>query len=226
MTLAGLWLSACQSKFAFDPPKTLPDAEVPEVDAPLQPPADDARDGGALDEPAADSTVTPPPSDTRSPDGRADTVMPDMGTDGAQGPVLCGSDPRCSCGGTQCNCALGQSCTFTGIGCEPATGSCTLLCHNQNSCTGTCNHGCNLQCYTGSTCSLIMGDNATVTADGVGAIATVTVGAASSVKCEHSATCFVTCTGSCELECEEAARCYLTCGSATAIQANAGGSCL
>jgi hypothetical protein len=111
------------------------------------------------------------------------------------------------------------------MGCERTGGSCTLLCHNRNRCTGQCLHSCRLECYGGSNCDLTMGDDASVKVEGAGGIATVTVGPSSSIKCEHDATCSITCTGSCSLECEEGARCNLKCGSAAAKQADSGGHC-
>jgi hypothetical protein len=226
VAFAGLWLIACHSEFAFDNgPKAGGDAAVPpEVDAVPQPPEVDAEpDVSAPDapSPSPDRVITPPATDTRSsPDARSDVVA----GDGPSGPAVCGSDPACTCQGNVCNCGLNQSCDFTGIGCAPTTGSCTLYCHNHNSCTGSCQHGCIVQCYGGSTCNLVAGDAAHIEGEGVGTIATVTAGAGSEVECKTGATCFFTCTGSCTMECE-AANCYLACGTAAARLLPAGGSC-
>jgi hypothetical protein len=229
IALAGLWLIACHSEFKFDPPKTpaLDGDAVPDGDAGPQPPEMDAApaDDAAQDAPAWDEGVMLPATDTRvASDARRDAVAAEAPADGPQIPALCGTDPGCTCQSNVCNCGLNQSCDFTGIGCAPTTGSCTLYCHNRNSCTGSCQQGCIIQCYGGSTCNLMAGASASVEAEGTGTIATVTVGAGSNVKCEGGATCFFTCTSSCTMECEGAS-CYLGCGTAAARLVPTGGSC-
>jgi hypothetical protein len=232
--LAGLGLCACNETFEFDPPG--PKVNTPPV-GPVAPPPSDAAplpepDATPSPDAAADVAppdvavdTAPPPRDAAPPDLRPD-VAADLRPDTAPGPILCGSpDPGCSCSGTQCSCGLMKSCAFTGMGCERPGGSCTLLCHNRNRCTGQCLHNCHLECYGGSNCDLTMGDNATVSVEGAGGVATVTVGPGSHIKCERNSTCSITCTGSCSLECEEGANCNLRCGAAASKPADSGGSC-
>jgi hypothetical protein len=237
-TLAALvLLVACDGRFSFDenppqvkvPPSQLADAattiEASPPDATLPPdappPPDAAAPDLALDTPAA-------PPDAPAPDlAPPRDASADATTDGGPGPVACGSGAAgCSCSGTQCSCGRLQSCQWGGMGCDRAGGSCTLLCHNENRCTGQCQEGCRLECYGNSYCEVVMGRNGSAEIEGSGGVATLTVGPGSQVKCENRATCSITCTGSCQLECEESAKCNLKCaGDAVARQADNGGRC-
>jgi hypothetical protein len=227
-----LLLAACDGRFAFDegPRVTV----APPTDAaPLPPDAAMASvpPDAAMDLPPPDAAADePPPLDAALPDAPAprdtapgvdmagDTLLP-------PGPIACGSGQAgCSCSGTQCSCGNKQSCTFTGMGCDRPGGSCTMLCHLQNRCTGQCLHSCRLECYNDSNCAFTMGDNAEVEIEGKAAVATLTVGPGSRVKCENGAVCTITCTGTCSLECE-GARCNLTCGNGAPRQSDDGGRC-
>jgi hypothetical protein len=221
-----LLLAACDGRFAFDegprvttpPPVLVADAATPPADASLP-------DTAPPDAPLIVPDAAPAP-DLGSPDVTTD-VAPDLRPDsGPPAPIACGSGASgCSCSGTQCSCGNKQDCTFTGMGCDRAGGSCTMLCHLQNRCTGQCLHSCHLECYNNSNCEFTMGDGAEAEIEGTGAVGILTVGPSSRVKCENGASCSITCTGSCSLECENA-RCNLRCGAdGTPRQADSGGRC-
>jgi hypothetical protein len=225
-----LLLAACDGRFAFDEnvPSVTPAPMQPAPDAAPPPPTDaalpdaTAPDVAPGEPPPADAAVDVPLLDAAPPDAAPDLRPADAGP---LGPVACGSGaPGCSCSGTQCSCGNKQSCNFTGMGCDRTGGSCTMLCHLQNRCTGQCLHSCRLECYNNSNCEFTMGDNAAAEIEGNAAVATLTVGPGSSVKCENGAACSITCTGTCSLECESA-KCNLRCGDAAPRQADSGGRC-
>jgi hypothetical protein len=228
-----LLLAACDGRFAFDEgPRVTTPAPVLLPDAAPAPPAS-LRDGAPPDAviipPDAALDGAPdltPPRDLGSPEVTADSA-PDLRPDsGPPTPIACGSGVSgCSCSGTQCSCGNKQDCTFTGMGCDRVGGSCTMLCHLQNRCTGQCLHSCHLECYNNSNCEFTMGDAAEAEIEGTAAVGILTVGPGSQVKCENGASCSITCTGSCSLECENA-RCNLRCGAdGTPRQADSGGRC-
>jgi hypothetical protein len=231
-------LVGCNGRFRFDPGRARPpvaDGAGPAEDGPDGPSPDMAPppDGAVNRSPPADAAldqrpdlapiVAPRDAAPLADRSSSDRSSPDLPP---TGPTVCGNgDPSCICSGTQCSCGLEKDCTFAGMGCERVGGSCTLLCHNRNRCTGECLHSCRLQCYGGSVCELTMGDHAEAEVEGAGGVGTLVVGPSSHVKCESGAVCSITCTGACSLECESA-RCNLKCAGDTGPhQADQGGSC-